>query len=256
MSEFLDFRDISRKVPFKTLLDFMGDTYTETDKELKTELVVINKKKNLYFAKDGSSKGSVINYVSSFMGFDLRTSAKMLKKEFLDEPAPPKREIPNLELHYCPFLKDLGISEELAQTLKVGLVKQKSILAKKIAFHVSEERGYIGYDTKKENWFFPKGFKRDCIYDPLRVDTDFCILVPDVLECVYLIGLGFNYTVALMAQSATDEQIEALKRFRRVFLFSKQPENTVIRLSQKCFVKAFKTNSVRELNSDAIRDCF
>jgi len=59
-----------------------------------------------------------------------------IKRQFLNEPTPPKREIPELELHYTEFLRQHSIGEELAKEYEVGLVKQRSIMSGKIAFRI------------------------------------------------------------------------------------------------------------------------
>ena len=125
----------------------------------------------------------------------------------------------------------------------------------KIAFKIGKH-GYIGKEVKKDGWFFPKGFKRTMLYDPLGLDIYYCILVVSPLECLHLINLGLNYSLTLMAKSATDAQIESLKRFKRIFLIHPEPENITLRLAQYCFIKAVKMNSVRELNSEAVKSLF
>lgn len=262
LEAFLNFSDISGQIHFKDLLNFLNIPITkETAKEIKGETngfkFIISKKNNIFFSPNNDSiKGSVINFYSEYKGINLRDSAKFLQESFLGKPVARKREIPNLELQFCKELEDKGFSKEFCAEKKFGLVKQKSILTGKIAFHISDDRGYIGYDTKKESWFFPKGFKRDVLYDPNKLDCPYCILCVSTFDALHFMKLGFNYCVALMAKSATDEQIELLKRFKRILLFHPEPEAISLRLMPYCFCKAVKINSVGELDCNAIKAFF
>ena len=262
MNAFLNFNEISKQIDFKDLLNFLNiPIIKETPKELKGEAngfkFIVSKKKNIFFSPNNDKiKGSVINFYSEYKGESLRDSAKTLQAEFIKTPQAPKRKIPKLTLHHCKELEDKGFSKEFCEEKNVGLVKQKSILTGKIAFHVSEEKGYISYDVKKSGWFYPKGFKRDVLYDPNKIDCLYCILCTSTFDALHLMNIGFDYTVALMAKSATDEQIELLKRFKRILLFHSEPEATILRLTPYCFCKAIKTNSVGKLDSNAIKAFF
>src|SRR5690606_41829952 len=68
----------------------------------------------------------------------------------------PKREIPELELHYPDILASYSITEEMAKEYEVGLVKQKSIMSGKITFRVrdglGQPIGYVGYQEKDGSW--------------------------------------------------------------------------------------------------------
>ncbi|MBX7045444.1 MAG: hypothetical protein K1X86_06330 [Ignavibacteria bacterium] len=74
-----------------------------------------------------------------------------LKAEFLtkEKEAVLKREFPNLTLNHHDYLKEYGITPEVAQEYEVGFVKQKSVMTGRIAFkvydHASNNLGYIGY---------------------------------------------------------------------------------------------------------------
>ena len=150
-TEYLNFAEISKKVTFKALFDYLNISYSQKNNELKTaDGIIVNISKNLYFnSKDEYQKGSVINFLANFKETDLRTAAKELKDVFLSETPKPLREIPELELHYTDFLKQLSIPKELATEYEIGLVKQRSIMSGKIAFRIrdinSNPIGYIGY---------------------------------------------------------------------------------------------------------------
>ena len=240
MSEFLNFAEISQKVQFKDLLDWLNTPYTPTQQgELKGEGFIVTIAKNLYFNPNGEDKGSVINFLSKQKGLDLRSAALELKKQFLTEAKEPKRELPNLELHYCPFLKERGISEELAKQLEIGFVKQHSIIAGKLAFKTYDENGqhsgYVAYNYTKDEWFFPKGYKRT-LYNPLKFNGEEVIVTSDIFTALDFIKSG-TPAVSLIGKSMTDIQAEQLSKFTRVVLVHPEPDNIVARLAKKSFVK-------------------
>lgn len=262
---FLDFNQISQAVLFRDLLDFLNIPYTESKTELRGEVkelkFIVNKNKNLFFSPNlKEARGSVINFLSYLHLVDLREAAEFLKTNFLKEAKEPKREIPELELLYTKEVEKLGITEELAKEFEVGMIKQKSVMAGKIAFKLYDENnnkvGYIGKEVKKDGWFFPKGFKRDIVYNLYRRASDYAILVVSPLDVLYLHSLGFTYSLALLGKSATDGQIDLLKTFKRIMLFHPEPDNIILRLSQYCFIKAITLNSVRELSSEEIKKYF
>ncbi len=114
----------------------------------------------------------------------------------------------------------------------------------KIAFKVYDTdntpKGYIGKEVKKDGWFYPKGFKRDFVYNLKWIDTAYSIVVFKPVYVVQLTALGFPICVALMARSAIEEQVHFLKRFRRILLIHQDGENIALRLSQQSFVKIVK----------------
>ena len=172
-------------------------------------------------------------------GLDLRSAAKELKDHFLTEAKEPKRELPNLELSYCHFLEEKGISEELVKRLEIGFVKQRSIMAGKIAFKTYDENGqhsgYVAYNYAKDEWFFPKGFKCT-LYNPLKFNGEEVILTADIFTALDFIKSG-TPAVSLIGKSMTDIQAEQLSKFTRVVLVHPEPDNIVARLAKKSFVK-------------------
>lgn len=238
--EFLNFKEISQKIQFKCVLDWLNIPYSVYQNgEIRGEHFIINTDKNLYFNPSGYDKGSVINFLSHIKGIDLRAAAKELKDHFLTETKPPKREIPNLEIHYCPFLKEQGISEELAKELEIGLVKQHSIVSGKIAFKTYDETGnhsgYVAYNFKKDEWFFPKGFRRT-IYNAHRIMSGEVYLTVSILDTIKLFSQG-TPSVSLIGKSMTETQAEQLSRFTSVILVHPEPDNILVRLAKKSFVK-------------------
>src|SRR4030042_1670204 len=62
MAEFLDFNEISQRIPFANVLDYLNIPYTTKGKELRGEGFIVDTVKNLYFNPKGDDKGSVINF--------------------------------------------------------------------------------------------------------------------------------------------------------------------------------------------------
>ncbi len=260
MSEFLDFNKISQQIPFGDVLDYLNIAYTSKGKELRGEGFIVDTEKNLYFNPKGDDKGSVINFLHDRNGGTLRDCAIELKKQFLYNPKKPEREIPTLELeHSHPAVGKLGIDKETAEYFDIGYCGQKSIMAGKVAFkiidHNNEHQGYIG--IKEEKWFYPKGFKRDTLYNLFRTNREAVILTVSVLDVVHIHSLGFPFVVGLMGKSATSSQLESLRRFKRILLLHPEPENIRNRLTESAFVKApLLEKPVRELTKDNISTLF
>jgi len=236
--EFLNFSEISQKISFQQLLDWLNIPYSTQNGEIKGEGFIINTAKNLYLNPNGKEKGSVINFLANNKGLDVRSAASELKKQFLSK-VEPKKEPPNLELHYCKFLEEKGISEDLAKEYEIGLVKQHSIIAGKIGFKAYDENGqhsgYIAYNPKDDSWFFPKGFKRT-LYNAYRIKSDEVIVTVSIWETLEFIENGIP-SVSLVGKTMTDIQAEQLSRFSRVVLVHPEPDNIVIRLARLTYVK-------------------
>lgn len=266
MAEFFDFQKISKEIPFKALLNYLNIPYIEKKEELRGEdkfVFIVNTKKNLFFCPhDGSIRGSVINFLAKHRDIDLREAAKTLKTEFQANPREPKRPIPELELHYCKFLEEYGISEETARAYEVGIVKQHSVMAGKVAFKIHDREGnklgYIGKNINngKSDWYFPKGFKRDVVYNQHRINAECAIILASPLDVLYLIEQGSTNAVALMANSATDCQINQLKCYKKILLIHPEPQLISIRLNEFCFVKTIKCHSVRDLEKEELKSLF
>ena len=260
MAEFLNFNEISERIPFATVLDYLNIPYTTKGKELRGEGFIVDTEKNLYFNPKGDDKGSVINFLHARKCGTLRDCAIELKKQFLDEPRTPKRDIPTLELdHRHAAVGKLGISEETAEYFDIGYCGQKSIMAGKVAFkiidHQNNHVGYIG--IKDGKWFYPKGFRRDTLYNMFRQQKEAVIVAVSVPDVVYIHSLGFPFVVGLMGKSATGMQLELLHRFKRILLLHPEPENIRNRLSEFAFVKApLLEKPVRELTKEDIAALF
>ncbi len=240
MSEFINFSEISQKIPFKDLLDWLNIPYTATQNgELKGEGFIITTSKNLYFNPIGEDKGSVINFLAKQKGLDLRIAAQELKKNFLAESKEPKRELPNLELNYCKFLEEKGISQEMAREYEIGLVKQHSIISGKLAFKVYDEfsnhSGYVAYNISKDEWFFPKGFKRT-LFNAHRITTQEVVLTISIWETLDYLKKGIP-SVSLIGKTMTDKQAEQLAKFINILVVHPEPDNILFRLARNSYVK-------------------
>jgi len=255
--EYLDFNAIGQAVPFRNLLDWLNIPYIHKNGELKGEGFIVNIAKNLYFNPLGDDKGSVVNFVSAVKAISLRDSASFLKKEFLIQPKP--KTLPDYDLDYHSYLEESGISKDLASEFQVGYCK-KGIMSGKIAIRIDDKDGhkvaYIGKNLKgKNDYFFPKGYKQDYIYNLHRVSTDYCILAVSPFDVLYLYP-NFPYVVGLVSFSMSDRQEKLLSRFKRILLLHPKPANILPRLAHSAFVKAPNINSVRELKEEDIKSFF
>lgn len=254
--EYLNFKEISEKVLFEDVLNWLNIPFKKTEKELSSEQFIINIKKNLYFnPKDEHQKGSVINFFANFKSIEPREAASLLKAEFLsDKENVPKRNIPDLILSYHDYLKEKGISVEVAKEYEVGMVHQRSIMSSRIAFkvysHTNENLGYVGYKIEKDNWLFPKGFKRPVYNLHSITNFDFVIVTVDPFEALRIITLGESNVVSLLASSMTNSQEDELRKFKTILILHKEPQNIIQRLSTSSFSKSIKlSKSLQEINS-------
>lgn len=243
--EFLNFNEISKAITFEDVLNWLNISFQRKDKELRGEGFIINIEKNLFFCPENDElKGSVINFVAHYKKVDLREAATLLKSEFLSKKmeSKTKRDMPNLILEWHPYIQERGINEEIYKELELGYVKQRSVVAGRIAFkiydHVGKHIGYIGYKEEDGSWFFPRGFKRP-LYNAFRVkDPKSVIMTVDPFDALRIASLGFKQVVSLLANSMTSEQEGQLKKFRYILLFHPKPENIVNRLYTNSFIKA------------------
>ncbi|MBI5402494.1 MAG: hypothetical protein HY959_03775 [Ignavibacteriae bacterium] len=241
MNNYLNFAEISKEVKFKSLLDFLNLPYKEKDGELIGNDFIITIDKNLYFnPKDKEAKGSVINFYSNLKGIGLREAAQFLKDQFFNGKE-VKKEIPDLELHYCDYLAQRGISPEVAKQYNVGLVKQRSIVAGRIAFKVNDYDGnlvgYVGFKQEDNSWFFPKGFKRPVYLADKAKSNDVIIVVTDPFDALHLTSIGYPMVTSLLGISMTEDQETVLKKFKRILLLHKEPQNISGRLVSSVYIK-------------------
>jgi len=243
--EFLNFKEISQVVLFSDVLDWLNISYIKKNNELKGEGFIVSIEKNMYFNPNNENlKGSVINFVANFKQIDLREAASQLKTKFISPIKENKisGDIPQLVLEWDSYLKERGITPEVAKEYEVGLVKQRSIVSGKIAFKVYDENaqtiGYIGFKKADGSWFFPKGFKRP-LYNAFKInDKKYVIATTDPFDVLRIVTLGFKQVVSLLANSMTAEQQVQLSQFKYILLFHNDPGNIINRLFSTSFVKA------------------
>lgn len=258
--EFLNFNEISKAILFEDVLNWLNLPFQRKGNELRGEGFIVSIEKNLFFCPDNDElKGSVINFVAHYKKVNLRQAATLLKTQFLskNKDVKPKRDIPNLVLEWNPYIEERGISEEVYKQYEIGMVKQRSVVAGKIAFkiydHIGNHTGYIGYKAEDDSWYFPKGFKRP-LYNVFRLrDTKSVIVTIDPFDALKIASLGFPQVVSLLANSMTSEQEEQLKKFRYILLFHEKPENIVNRLYHTSFIKApVLEKSLKELTKEEL----
>jgi hypothetical protein len=243
--EFLNFNEISKSILFEEVLNWLNIPFSRKNNELRGEGFIISIDKNLFFCPDNDElKGSVINFTAHYKQIELREAASLLKGQFLlkKKETNPKRDMPNLTLDWHPYIEERGITIEVAKEYEIGYVKQRSVVAGRIAFkiydHTGSHTGYIGYKTEDGSWFFPKGFKRP-LYNAFRLkDTKSVIVTDDAFDALRIASLGFKQVVSLLANSMTSDQEEQLKRFKYILLFHKEPENIINRLYSTSFIRA------------------
>lgn len=243
--EFLNFAEISKAILFSDVLDWLTIPYQKKNKELKGEGFIISLEKNLFFTpNDENLKGSIINFVAHHKQIDLREAASLLKTQFLSNEKVVKhqREIPDLTLEYHDYLAKRLIEPNLAKEFEVGFVKQRSIMAGRIAFkiydHLGNHTGYFGYKPEDISWYLPKGSKRP-LYNVFRLkDTKSVIVTVDPFDALRIISLGIPQVASLLTDSMTAEQEEQLKKFKYILLLHNEPENIVNRLFSTSFIKA------------------
>lgn len=259
--EFLNFKDISSAIQFEDVLNWLNVSYERKGKELRGDGFIVSIGKNLFFCPENDDlKGSIINFVSYYKKIDLRTAATLLKTQFLSKNKihKPQRDMPNLILEWDPYIEERGITPEISKEYEIGLVKQRSVVAGRIAFkvydHSSRHIGYVGYKKEDGNWFYPKGFKRP-LYNVHNVkDTKSVIVTVDPFDALKIASLGFKQVTALLANSMTNEQEEQLKKFKYILLFHKEPENIINRLYQTSFIKSpILSKSIHELSEQELK---
>jgi hypothetical protein len=256
--EFLNFKEISSKISFEEVLNWLNIPFQKIKGELKGDGFIVSIEKNLFFSPtDSTIKGSVINFVSYYHNnIELREAASLLKRQFLSEKKQePKRDIPNLTLEWDEYLASRGITPEIAKEYEAGYVKQRSIMSGRIALkvydHSGDPRSYIGYKKADDSWFFPKGFKRP-LYNAFRVeDTNAVVVTTDPFDALKFASQGFSQVVSLLGYSMTAEQEEELRRFKYILLLHSEPGNIVSRLCSTNFVRApVLSKPLKDLSDD------
>lgn len=231
---FLKFAEISQ-TPFERVLKELEVHFTEKDGKLIGDGFIVSVDKNLYFEKGADRKGGTcIDFVSAYKHCSLRAAAFWIK-EVCGAPVKEEKKIPVLTLEYHPYLEDIAPAD-LCQSLGVGYVQQKSIMAKRICFKLGQH--YVGYSPEKKDWHTPEGFKYDTLWNIDNCDQETVIITVNPFDSLFLIAQGIPNTASLMRQNMTEAQGKILERFKRVLLLHEDPRNIVERLSPHVFIKA------------------
>lgn len=219
MGELISFNEICQKVSFPQVLDWLNIPYEETQKhEIKGEGFIATHKNGIwwYFNPTGTDKGSIINFVATRNQIYLRMAAKLIKDEILTEKKETKKPIPTLTLEYHKFLEDLGIPKDICEGFNVGYCAQKSIMNGRVCFKVGEH--YVGYSPTKNDWLFPKGFKRDTIWNIENCKGEVIFVCRDLINALMVLALGYANVVSIMGANPTIEQQEILGKYNFVFI--------------------------------------
>lgn len=212
------------------MLEWQNIPYDIIGEETKGQGFIINNKdgKEFYFNPlDKTEKGgSVIQFLANKKGISLRESAYLINSEFLRKKKPEiphetKRPIPELTLEYHPFLEQY-VPADLCEVLEVGYCKQKSVVNGRICFKVGNH--YIGYHVEKKDWFFPKGFKRDTLWNIENCVNDCIFITKDPFRALAMIAKGYHNTASIMGSEPTDEQKKIIEKYAYVFVDLKKGE--------------------------------
>lgn len=258
---YLNFKQISKAIQFEDVLNWLNIPFEDTTKELRGEGFIINKEKNLFFAPDNEEqKGSIINFLSYYKSISLRDAASLLKLKFLskEKEHKPKRNIPDLNPEWHPYLHDRGITPEIAAEYEVGYINQRSVIAGRIGFKIYDHNGnltgYIGYKEEASDWYIPKGFKRPLFGSHRLKDKKYVIVTTDPFDMLKIASCGLLQVVSLLNDSMSEEQEEELRKYRYIYLLHPKPANIVARLFGSSFVHApVLLKSIQEMTKDEIQ---
>jgi DNA primase len=151
------------------------------------------------------------------------------------EPPPTKEAEVNAPLGFAlkgidpkhPYAISRGFEEEECEFLGCGFFPGKGSMMGRFVFPIHDEKGVLIGNAgrsidpdcpRDERWRFPKGFHRGVVlYNAHRCWMDSEIIVVEsfwgALACV---RAGILNVVALMSSTATDAQVEMLKRFEKI----------------------------------------
>ena len=170
----------------------------------KKVIKAYGEKKNVFYCPKCKDSGHIIKLVSEIMNakdtekWDFKKASDFLIEKAISYEAHKITRELNMDykLHYHPFLKERGISEELAADLGIGVPQGKTMLAGCIAFTVHDEQGmkiaYYGMRLKDRKAVFHKSFNPELyLYNWHRIQNDQEVLfTSNMLDCVQLIGEG------------------------------------------------------------------
>jgi hypothetical protein len=170
----------------------------------KKVIKAYGEKKNVFYCPKCKDSGHIIKLVTEIMNandtekWDFKKASDLLAEKAMTYGAPKIiRELTiDYKLQYHAFLKEQGISEELAADLGIGVPQGKTMLSGCVAFTVHDEQGmkiaYYGIRLKDQKAVFHKSFNPELyLYNWHRIQNDREVLfTTDIVDCVRLIGEG------------------------------------------------------------------
>jgi hypothetical protein len=232
---FLDFKVISQ-TPFKDVFNALTLEYREDNGKLVMDNAIVDTNKNLFFnPHDKKEAGSVIKFVQLHKACSLRDAAFFIKG--LANVPVEEKKVPELELIYHPHLSEFA-PEDLCKFLGVGFCKQKSIMNGRICFKVGEH--YIGYHPEKKDWYFPKNFKLDTLWNIDNCDGNRIVVMANPFDALTLVASGLHYAASIMRENMTEAQERLLGRYKYILLFHDKPP--LDKLAGNSFAKVLPAN--------------
>jgi hypothetical protein len=196
----------------------------------KKVIKAYGEKKNVFYCPKCKASGHIIKLVAEMMvekdhePWDFKKASDFLtEKAITYEAQKITRELTmDYKLHYHPFLKEQGISEELAADLGIGVPQGKTMLSGCVAFTVYNEQGmkiaYYGIRLKDRKAIFHRSFNPELyLYSWHRIQNDGEILFTrDMLDCVRLIGEGKQSVSNFGLPYLSTSHLELLQKCRFV----------------------------------------
>jgi hypothetical protein len=170
----------------------------------KKVIKAYGEKKNVFYCPKCKDSGHIIKLVSEIMNakdtenWDFKRASDFLAEKAMScEAHKITRELTmDYKLHYHPFLKEQGMSEELAADIGIGVPQGKTMLSGCLAFTVHNEQGmkiaYYGIRLKDRKAVFHKSFNPELyLYNWHHIQNDQEVLfTTNMFDCVRLIGEG------------------------------------------------------------------
>ena len=196
----------------------------------KKVIKAYGEKKNVFYCPKCNASGHIIKLVLEIMTekdtepWDFKKASDFLLEKAMTYGAQKIMRELNMSytLQYHAFLKEQGISEELASDLGIGIPQGKTMLSGCVAFTVHNEKGmkiaYYGIRVKDRKAVFHKSFNPELyLYNRHRIQNDQEVLfTTDIFDCVRLIGEGKQAVSNFGLPYLSATQIELLQMCKYV----------------------------------------
>jgi len=196
----------------------------------KKVIKAYGEKKNVFYCPKCKASGHIIKLVSEIMSekdaekWDFKKASDFLAEKAMTCGVPKiTRELTmDYKLHYHPFLKEQGISEEFAADLGIGVPQGKTMLSGCLAFTVHNDQGikiaYYGIRLKDRKAIFHKSFNPELyLYNWYCIQQDGEVLfTTNLLDCVRLIGEGKQSVSNFGLPYLSTSHLELLQKCRFV----------------------------------------